>query len=306
MRHSEGMLALLLALSAAAHAGETRPWAEYEPVRRLVLSAGFDYQTENLKRALLAALPEDVQVIAYESDERALRLFQEAFPGRKNLRVERIRKAGEKLWPRDSWPFPLIENGELSLSGTRYPQHFDPNEEAASLLGAPLRRHDIVFENGNVNANRLGDCLIVQDNFAGQLSDGALMKAYACRTLLRLPWIAGIGHVDEVAKFVADGVVLTDQPAYVEALKARGWRVVLLPQAKLPPELGRRGVMPQRNYLNSVLVNGTAIVPSFGLEADAEAAAVYRALGFEVVSIDSRYASDYGGGGLHCLTATYP
>ncbi|MBI3549209.1 MAG: agmatine deiminase family protein [Elusimicrobia bacterium] len=295
---------LLFAPSARAAA---RPFAEYEPVGILVMSAGFDYQSETAKTTILTHLPPGVRALVYSTHDYERETFRHSMSGR-DAAVEHLSLplAGQALWSRDSLPYPVIDAGGLVLAAASYAQQFAPNELLAAYLKVPTRKHGHFFEHGNLTANRAGDCVTVQDNFAGIMPDAAFSSAYGCKTLLRLPFIAGIGHVDEVAKFVADDLVLTDQPQFEARLKEKGWRVALLPKAELPEALARRGVFPQRSYVNSVLVNGTAFVPTFGLPTDAPAQDAYRALGLTVVPVEAAYLSDYGGGGLHCMTMTYP
>lgn len=299
-------LAVIAFLPLTASAQALRPYAEYEPVKYLVMSAGFDYQTESVKRLILSRLPDGVLALIYPTSESEWTAFKRA--GLESDHVERmdVRSAGQALWARDSFPYPMVEGGGISLVAAAYPQHFDPVDVIAARLGAAVRRHSTPFEHGNLAANARGDCVVVQENFAASASDEVFRGRYGCRRLLRLPFIAGIGHVDEVVKFLSDDEVLTDQPAFVKTLGAFGYRVILLPKAVLPEALARRGVFPQRSYVNSLLINKTVFVPTFGLPTDEEALEVYRSFRLEVVAVPAAYVADYGGGSLHCLTMTYP
>ncbi len=123
---------------------------------------------------------------------------------------------------------------------------------------------------------------------------------------MRLEYVAGIGHVDEVVKFMADDVVLTSIEKYVPDLQALGYKVLLLPVAVLPEKIAKMGVMPQRSYVNSLLLNKTVFVPTFGTPDDEVALNVYRSLGLNVIGVEASYTADWGGGTLHCMTMTYP
>lgn len=296
------LLALLLA-PCAASAQALRPYAEYEPVKYLVFSAGFDYQTEGIKRLLLSRLPKGVTALVYPTTESEWDTFKRA-----GLDAERLvlRSAGEPLWARDSFPFPVMEGGALALAAAPYPKNFDPGDAIAARLGAKLSRHPSPFEHGNLAASARGDCVVVAETISNGVSEETFRGAYGCRRLMRVPHVSGIGHADEVVKFMSDSQALTDQPSFVKGLEAWGYKVTLLPKAALPEALARRGVMPQRSYVNSVLVNGTVFVPTFGLPADAEALETYGSFGLDVVPVPAAYVADYGGGSLHCITAAYP
>lgn len=300
-------LLLFVTFSAPSYA-KLRPFAEYETVKFVAMSAAFDYQTLQIKRAILSNLPEGVQALVYSPTEAEWETFQREtsdLPASSFIHLP-IRIHGEALWSRDSAPYPLIENGNLVLVNAPYYEGFEPDSFFASALNAELRNHKYYFEHGNFTANRKGLCLVVLDNFANQIPDSEFQNSYGCTQVERFPFIAGIGHVDEVIKFLSDDVVITDQPSFVERLENLGLKVTLLPKAETPSELVRRGVMPQRTYINSLLVNGTAFVPVYGLDSDALAIEEYRKQGLKVIPIDTTYTSDYGGGSLHCSTMTYP
>ena len=92
---------------------------------------------------------------------------------------------------------------------------------------------------------------------------------YGCKQIDRLPHLEGIGHVDEHVRFVAEDTVLTDLPEYKKTLEASGLKAVLLPRPSTEME----------TYVNSLVVNGVAIVPTFGEKTDAEALKLYESVG---------------------------
>ncbi len=62
-----------------------------------------------------------------------------------------------------------------------------------------------------------------------------------------------------------------------------------------------------RTYLNSLLINKTIFVPTFGsAESDKKVLNIYKSFKLNVVPVDSRFLSDQGAGSIHCFTATYP
>jgi hypothetical protein len=308
LRRSRLAVLFLLAAPATRAGAAVRPFAEYETVKYVVMSAGLDYQTEDVKRAILSRLPDGVTAVVYgksSSDLGDFKTAESGLGGRSTARLL-IVKPGESFWARDSWPYPVVDGGRLSLVAARYYPGFEPDAEAAAYLHAEMRGHSYYFEHGNLAANRAGVCFVVADNFSPLIPDSAFADYYGCRRTIRLPFVTGIGHADEVVKFVSDDVVLTDRPDFVARIEAEGLRAVLLPEAKLPEELVRRGVFSQRSYVNSLLVNGTVFVPTFGLPTDDEALRTYASLHLSVVPVPAAYVADYGGGALHCMTMTYP
>jgi agmatine deiminase len=132
------------------------------------------------------------------------------------------------------------------------------------------------------------------------------------------------GHVDNVAQFVAPGVVLAqtvDDPAdpnheplaeNVERLRAatdaRGRRLEVIQLGHLPRTTvrGSSGVVP---YVNLYVANGVVVVPTCGDDPDRDEE-VLRMLGslFEsrgVVGVPARVLAE-GGGGVHCITQQVP
>jgi agmatine deiminase len=131
-------------------------------------------------------------------------------------------------------------------------------------------------------------------------------------------------HVDNVAQFVAPGVVLAqtvDDPTdpnheilaeNVERLRAatdaRGRRLEVVELGQLPRTTvrGSSGCVP---YVNLYVANGVVVVPVCGDDPDRDAD-VMRTLrsvfgGREVVGVPARVLAE-GGGGVHCITQQVP
>jgi len=141
------------------------------------------------------------------------------------------------------------------------------------------------------------------------------------------------GHVDDVAQFVAPGVVLAqtcaeDNPNFArlqanlevlrDATDARGRRLEIVEMPLLPyvegVGAGLEGVtgpgadhlMPAP-YVNLVFVNGAVLVPKLGVEGEE---AAYEQLGRlfpgrELVGLPVEMSA-FGGGGLGCITQQVP
>ncbi|WP_200954871.1 agmatine deiminase family protein [Rhizobium sp. Root73] len=130
------------------------------------------------------------------------------------------------------------------------------------------------------------------------------------------------GHVDDIATFVAPGVVLIEHAgdpqspwhaismANIRALegqtdaKGRQIKLITIPEAVEAEAIGDRFC---RSYVNSYLVNGGVIMPRYGVRSDDLVRETFEALfpGRTVrqVSIDNIAV---GGGGIHCITQQEP
>ena len=120
----------------------------------------------------------------------------------------------------------------------------------------------------------VGECIVVNRKkaYSGGVSDTAAIpdaifkNHYGCKKLTRFKKLKGIGHADEVVKFISDDVIVTDTPEYVKKLKALGYKVHMLPEPDLNFE----------TYANALQVNNTLFVPSFGETGDKKAANIYQ------------------------------
>ncbi|MFH1862368.1 MAG: agmatine deiminase family protein, partial [bacterium] len=130
------------------------------------------------------------------------------------------------------------------------------------------------------------------------------------------------GHIDLWAKIMNDTTILVaqmqpDDPNYalveshaaymatIPTVYGTPFRIVRCP---MPPRTWYSGYYYYKSYLNSLLVNGKALVPTYNLELDAQALASYQeALGadWEVVGIFCAGIA-YAGGAIHCTTIGVP
>ncbi|MEM7645781.1 MAG: agmatine deiminase family protein, partial [Pseudomonadota bacterium] len=222
--------------------------------------------------------------------------------GKERLKIVQMPYADRGFWARDGVPVPVIRETPLgdelfTVVDAPYYHKFEADQEFADLFGAELTKHDYYYEGGNFVANSRGDCLVVNKSATAQIPDSIFEDHYGCKDLTRLAYVKGIGHADESVKYVDDDTVLTDEPSYIPQLKAKGYKVHLLPRAKKKYE----------TYVNSLYVNGVLYVPVFGQATDAEALKVYREAGFDkIIDLNSEFLSNHGAGSIHCITMTYP
>lgn len=301
-----------LAAAAARHesvfagpppATTVRPFADYETVGYVFFNDDVTFGSRAVKRAIVENMPKDVTAVVFLEDDSAANLeaVRKAFG--KNVTADRLKLvklsgASNGFWARDGLPVPVISktSKEMELVDAKYYYPFSADDEVAELFGSVVDSHSYYFEGGNFMANDGGICLIVNNSRHARIPNKIFESKYGCTSLVRLPFESGIGHVDEHVRFIAKDTVLTDLEVYRGELEAAGLKVVLLP----------RPMEEIETYVNSLIVNGVAIVPTFNEPTDQEALDVYTAAGFTVVAVDSNSLSNDGEGSVHCITMTYP
>lgn len=278
-----------------------RPYADYEKTGYLIMSADFNFNSRQAKLLMASKLPADATLVIFTdtygtSKEAVLREYGSVVP-RERIKVVALRGASRGFWARDGIPVPAMDaSGNLVVVDAVYGHGFEPDAEVARLFGAGLERHRYYFEGGNFMANHSGTCIMVDAGAHRQIPDSVFVGQYGCREMIRMPFVDGIGHIDEHVRFISETVAVTDLPQYKDILEGKGLTVHLLPKPSGPFE----------TYVNSVIMDGKVIVPVFGRATDEQALSVYRSLGLEAFGADSRTLSNSGQGSVHCITMTYP
>ena len=332
IKHSNILQNALLSLSTINSTNQNfrqkniRSFAEYEDVGYLFMSRRFRIGSKNIKQTIAKNLPKNVTLVIYTGDPspaeaNLIRSEFKNFINLDRLKIIYLPDAEKGFWTRDALPYPVfneLQNGplEFSLVDARYGHKFEPDEDIAGLFSVPLLKHDFYFEGGNLIVNTLGDCLTIDNSQSKDILNSLFKDFYGCERLVRLPHVRlnkehlkGIGHADERVKFVDDQTVLTDEKSYVDPLIKAGFKVITLPipTDNLDVEPGIGPQQSYETYVNSVIVNGTVFVPTFGEVQDSEAIKIYKKIGFQkVVPIPSAYLATHGQGILHCITMTYP
>jgi agmatine deiminase len=222
--------------------------------------------------------------------------------------------------------------------GGKYPP-FDRDDavarQMAGALGIECVPVDMVLEGGSIDVNGAGTLLtteqcLLHPNRNPRMTradiEAALARYLGARQVVWLgEGIAGDdtdGHVDDIARFVAEDVVvaaaeraLSDvnyRPLQqnLQRLRAarlpdgRPLRVVELP---MPEPLYRKGERLPASYANFYVGNRVVLVPVFDSPSDRAAVEILAACfpGRRAVPIDSR-ALVVGLGAFHCLTQQVP
>lgn len=286
------------------------PFYEYGETGYIVMNDDDYYgYAEEIKKEIAKNLPKDVKLIIYtdssdKSYHKQLANTYGKYMSSDQLKILYIPGGYNSFWSRDNLPIPVYSNNKLQLVDAKYYYNFEPDSVFAELFNAKLTSHNFFYEGGNFMANAKGDCIVVnrKKSYPGGVSDTAAIpdsifkNDYGCKTLTRLKHIKGIGHADEVVKFMSDDTILTDTKEYQEILETKGFNVILLPEADIDYE----------TYINSLQVNGTIFVPVFGEVNDNKVIKTYENLGLKVVPINTRDLATGGQGGIHCITMNYP
>jgi agmatine deiminase len=293
-----------------------RAIAAFEPV--LMVAAAGGGGVKEVRRAC----GDDVEVLELPLDDSWMRdtgpIFVTAPDGRRAGVDFRFNGWGEKFVP------------------------YDRDDAMSRALLAHLRidrlEADLVLEGGSISVDGEGTLIATEQCLLHPSRNPALTRSDIEERLRqhlgveRVVWIPhGLledhdtdGHVDNVAQFVAPGVVLAqtvDDPAdpnheplaeNAERLRAgtdaRGRRLEVIELGVLPRTVvrGTSGVVP---YVNLYLGNGVVVVPTCGDDPDRDAevlgmlAGVYP--GREVVGVPAALLAE-GGGGVHCITQQVP
>ena len=184
-----------------------RPYAEYERAETLIFSEVFYHSSKDIKLKIAENLPKDVDLLIYtkskEQNEEMRVLFKDSIDEDRlyTVNIENLSNPG--FWTRDALPIPTIDidSGKLQLIDADYYYDFTHDDFFAKIFEAELDQHPYSFEGGNFISNHLGDCIIVNNKTAIEIPTSLFEKTYGCSSLIRLPHINGIGHIDERVKF---------------------------------------------------------------------------------------------------------
>jgi agmatine deiminase len=322
---------------------ETRDW----PGRFAPIPWCFGEVVRALTRGeVVAILVEDAA-----AERRARRLLARLAVNPRRLEFHRV--GTDRCWTRDTGPLFVRESGSGGRVATlwrfngwaKYPNHRRDARVGAAIARAAsvlARRIEVdgrqlVLEGGAIDVDGEGTLLATEECLLSDVQarnpdlsraalEAALGEALGVR---RVVWLdRGIvgddthGHVDDVCRFVAPGVVVLcaeDDPddenhsilaANRERLESardaagRKLEVVALP---MPSPIVFDGVRLPASYANFYVANGRVLVPAFNDPRDREALGILAEL-FPDREITPIYAGDlvWGLGTLHCMTQQEP
>jgi len=244
------------------------------------------------------------------------------------------------IWLRDTAPIFVAGAEGLAAHGFRFNgwggKYVLPFDDAVSVAvgkacGLPLREFDWVLEGGSVDVDGQGAALTTEQCLLNTNRNPNLSREQIERHLAeqlgveRILWLGdGLvndhtdGHIDNLARFVAPGVVAlpeardADDPnrdIFADALarlkKYPGIEVVTFPSAgRVENEDGE--VIPA-SYSNFYIANTTVVVPVYGTKWDDAAVEAIGKLfpGRKAVGLRADHILT-GGGSFHCITQQVP
>jgi agmatine deiminase len=276
-------------------------------------------------------------------DDETERAARRALPA---ARVRFQRLAYGDIWLRDTTPIFVRKGGQLgavrfAFNGWGgkyiYPGDVELSEALARHLGVADFAFDAVLEGGALELDGEGTCLttescLLNPNRGAGLTrarlEEVLQAAFGVRTFIWLEeGLSGDhtdGHVDNIARFVAPGVVMHTRPSGSDDPNARAYQAIEATLANATDGAGRRlrllpvpspGRVPDTNgdplaasHLNFYIGNEVVVVPGFGGESDEPARRAIAAAfpGRRVVVRSARAILEGGGGTFHCMTRQEP
>ncbi|MBD7941382.1 agmatine deiminase family protein [Brevundimonas guildfordensis] len=248
------------------------------------------------------------------------------------------------IWLRDTGP--IFGAGSTSAQafvfngwGGKYdlPHDDEVADQIGEQTGVALTRHDFILEGGAVDHDGEGtvlttrQCVLNRNRNTGwteETAEAAFAQALGARKVL---WLGdGLlndhtdGHVDNLARFVAPGVVACpiafgpkdpNADVYDETAQAlaampdasgRPIQVLRIPSPGLILDEDERPV--PASHMNFLIADGAVIVPTYGNETAARLACEALATVFtdrEIIPLPS-IATLSGGGSFHCISQQEP
>jgi agmatine deiminase len=245
------------------------------------------------------------------------------------------------IWLRDTGPIfvgPAAAAFRFNGWGGKYVLPGDDSvaEQLAAAAETPLERYDFVLEGGAIDHDGEGtvlttrECLLNPNRNRGwtqAIAEAALREALGARKVVWLD--KGLlndhtdGHVDNLARFVAPGVVAIplavgdDDPhaaiydaaardlAGASDAAGRTLRVVRIPSPGRV--IGADGLAAPASHMNFIIANRAVVMPTYNERAAAFALEALRTVfpDREVIGLPS-HALLTGGGSFHCISQQEP
>lgn len=239
------------------------------------------------------------------------------------------------IWLRDTGPIIRADGSALRFKtngwGGKYLYPFDDEigDTMAQQLQLPIVRNDFVLEGGALEHNGHGvimstrQCLLNsnRNGWDQATAEQQLQQAFHCQ---RIIWLDdGLlydhtdGHIDNLARFVAENTVVCQQAfgdddpnaalyqKTADDLRSQGIEVVQVPSPGLVRD-DNGDIMPA-SHMNFIISNHVVVVPTYGTaSAEAAVTAIGKLFPNHQVIGSSSKAILTGGGSFHCITQQEP
>ena len=246
------------------------------------------------------------------------------------------------VWLRDTGPIFITPDTAAGFAfngwGGKYdmPGDTEVADQIAERSGASLTRHDCILEGGALDHDGEGtilttrQCLLNRNRNRGWREVDAELALADALGACKVLWLGdGLmndhtdGHVDNLARFVAPGVVACPAAFGLDDPNAAAYDAAAAVLARSTDAQGRRLTVtripsPGRvvdedhhtvpaSHMNFLIANGAVIVPTYGDPAGAWAVEALEALfpGRAVIGLPSP-ALLTGGGSFHCISQQEP
>lgn len=239
------------------------------------------------------------------------------------------------IWLRDTGPIVLSDGTARDFAfngwGGKYdlPGDDDIGARLAARRHIAAERRDWILEGGAIDGDGTGLVVTTEQCLLNPNRNPSLSRGEIERRLRddlgfsQVLWLGeGLahdhtdGHVDNLARFVAPGVLAIPEPAendpnwlvYSHAATAasavEGLKVVRLPS---PGRMLRDEEIVPASYMNFYIGNAAVVVPLYGAPNDAAAVAAVQALFPDRAAVGLRAdAILTGGGSFHCISQQVP
>ncbi len=242
------------------------------------------------------------------------------------------------IWLRDTGPIILKGAARRSAAGFRfngwggkYELEGDDSIGArlAATIGLDAARHEWVLEGGAIDVDGTGLAVTTEQCLLNPNRNGRTSREEIAARLKsdlgidRLFWLGeGLkgdhtdGHVDNLARFVAEGVLAIpvpagsddpNQQAYADArYRADSFGLTVAPLPS-PGRIERSGALVAASYMNFYIGNAALVVPVHGAPNDQAAVELVGALFPDRTAVGLR--ADHiltGGGAFHCISQQVP
>ena len=245
------------------------------------------------------------------------------------------------IWFRDTGPIFTTDGQALGFKfngwGGKYqlPHDDEVGARVALLAGAGFKQNDFILEGGAIEMDGEGtllttrQCLLNPNRNAHWTEEGAEVALKKALGVTKILWLdEGLandhtdGHIDNLARFVAPGIVVCQAPFGREDPNFEVLEEIAMSLAAMSDAAGRKleviripspGVVVDEDddpvpasHMNFLIGNSTVVVPIYsGSGDDAVNALAPLFPGRKVVGLSS-HAILTGGGSFHCITQQEP